>query len=163
MREKAAPAILIGKSGSVHVLIETSHIVVSGWLQAQITVRCGGLSAHYSGQFLHGELHKFGNAIEDLHNNLRCTAALNPLEPYLVLMLTGDGHGAIHVVGEARQKPKLKNVLVFEIELEQGDLPLVANTLILADHAGSQRVLKQKERPGLRWDALLGMRLRASW
>jgi hypothetical protein len=127
--------VLIGTKGGDHVLIELKGKSHSGWLQADLSLRFGVLTGHYPVQFVHGELHRFGKAIEEIYSDQRCTAALKPLEPYLVLALTSDGHGAIHVSGEARQKPGSKVVLVFEMELNRQDLPMIANTLILADRA----------------------------
>jgi hypothetical protein len=83
---------------------------VAGWLVVQISVVCGGLSAHFDARFRHGELQRFGKDLEDLFNNQRCTAALQPMEPYLVLLLTSE-KGRIYVAGEARQKLESRNVL----------------------------------------------------
>jgi len=85
---------------------------------------------------MHGELNKFGRDIDSVNNNLKCTAVLRPLDPYLHLTLTGDGKGHIHVTGVARQNPGSKTVLEFEFEMDQTELPLVANALLLADRAG---------------------------
>ena len=135
MGEKPAPPILLGTRGSDHVLIESSHKIVAGWLQAQISVHCGGLSAHFDGRFRHGELHRFGKDLEDLYSGQRCTAGLKPIEPYLVLLLRSDGHGQVHIAGEVRQKPESKNILSFELEVDQADLRVASNSLILADSA----------------------------
>ncbi len=133
MADKVGPPVVFGRTNSDHVMIESSHKVVAGWLQAAIEVRCGGLSARFAGRFRHGELHKFAEDVEDLYKGERCTAGLKPTEPYLVLLLRGDAGGRVHVAGEARQKLGSQNVLAFEMELDQADLQLVANALILAD------------------------------
>ena len=129
------PPVVFGRKNSDHVMIESSHKVVAGWLPVEIDVRLGGLSARFAGRFRHGELHKFAKDVEDLYKGDRCTAGFKPTEPYLVLLLTSDGRGRVHVAGEARQKPESKNVLSFELEVEQADLGLVVNALLLADRA----------------------------
>jgi len=135
MAEKPGPPVVFGKIKADHISIESSHKVVSGWLLAQIDVRCGGLSAQFTGRFRHGELHKFAKDVEDLYKGERCTAGFKPTEAYLVLLLKSDAHGRVQVTGEARQKPESKNVLSFELEVDQTDLGLVVNALLLADRA----------------------------
>jgi len=114
-------------------MIQSSNKVVGGWLEAQIDVRCGGLSALFTGRFKHGELRKLGEDLEDVFNGRRFTAGLKPTEAYLVLLLTNNERGRVHLTGEARQKLETNNVLAFELEMDQMDLQLVANALILAD------------------------------
>lgn len=137
MAEKAGPPVVFGRINADHVLIESSHKVVSGWLLAQIDVRCGGLSAQFGGRFRHGELHRLAKDVEDLYKGERCTAGFKPTEPYLVLLLKSDERGRVVVAGEARQKLDSKNVLSFELEVDQEDLGLVVNALLLTDRTAS--------------------------
>lgn len=82
-----------------------------------------------------GELHKFGQDINNLYANLKCTAALRPIEPYLLMTLNGDGRGYIHVVGMARHDPQSRTKLEFEFDMDQTELPPIASALLVADHA----------------------------
>ena len=136
MFDRKVVPTLIGSRTADYVLIEPSSKLISGRLQAEITVKCGPWNGRYTAQFMHGELNKFGKDIEHVYGNLKCTAVLKPIEPYLHMTLTGDGHGRIHVVGEARQKPGLKPVLEFQFEMEQDALETAGRTLVLADPLG---------------------------
>jgi hypothetical protein len=136
MSDRKAIPTLIGMKSGDHVLIEPNPKVVSGGFQAEITVRCGPWNGRYTAHFMVGELNKFGKDVEHVYNNEKCAAALKPLDPYLVMTLTGDGHGHIEVSGEARQKPGIKTGLEFHFEMEQEELKVAGRSLVLADPVG---------------------------
>ena len=136
MADRKAVPTLIGLKNGDHVLIEPSPKVISGGFQAEITVRCGPWHGRYTAHFMVGELNKFGKDVDNVYNNLKCTAALRPLDPYLHMILTGDGHGHVQAAGEARQKPGIKTVLEFQFEMEQTELQLVGRSLVLSDPVG---------------------------
>jgi hypothetical protein len=126
--------ILFGVRGSDHVLIELKPRAVSGWFQAEIFVRCGPWSGHCAGRFLAGELHKFGQGVNEIYANLRCTALLRPMEPYLVMNLNADGHGHVQVSGLARHELESKLKLEFDFVMDQEDLEPIGRALLAADH-----------------------------
>jgi len=125
--------IFIGKKDANHVMIEVMPKVVAGWRSANIVVRCGVWTGHYEGQFLVGELTKFGKEIEDYREKVKPAAALNSVEHYLQIRLSGEGHGPVHVSGEARERLGAKTALVFEFEMDRGALADVARGLMEGD------------------------------
>ena len=80
-----------------------------------------------------GELGKFGKEIEDFREKVKAAAVLNSLEHYLQIKLSGEGHGPVHVSGEARERLGAKTVLVFEFEMDRGTLAEIARGLVEAD------------------------------
>ena len=127
--------IIIGQRESDHVMIEPLSKVVSGWRTTNVAVRCGVWTGHYTGQFLLGELTKFGKEIEYFCQNLKPKAALNSVEHYLQLTLIDDGHGHVHLEGRARDRLGAKTTLEFEFEVDRATLPEVARLLIAADRS----------------------------
>jgi hypothetical protein len=125
--------ILLGNRDADHVLIEPTSKVSSGWRTANIAVKCGVWSGHYSGQFLVGELSRFGKEIEYLAEHLKPKAALNSVEHYLQMTLAQDAHGHVRVQGNARDRVGAKSWLEFDFEIDPAGLAEVANALIQAD------------------------------
>lgn len=133
MMKHGQTIVFIGKKDGDHVMIEAMAKVVSGWRSANIAVKCGVWTGHYEGQFLVGELGKFGKEIEDFRDRVKAAAVLNSLEHYLQIKLSGEGHGPVHVSGEARERLGAKTVLVFEFEMDRGTLAEIARGLVEAD------------------------------
>lgn len=135
MGKKSELVIFIGKREGDHVAIEPLAKVESGWRTANIAVRCGVWAGHYAGQFMVGELAKFGKDIEYLHDGLKPRVEFRAVEHYLNLMLGSDGHGHFHAEGEARERLGSKAALEFEFEVDGATLPEVARALMEADRA----------------------------
>ena len=127
--------IFIGQRESDHVMIEPLSKVVSGWRTTNIAVRCGVWTGHYTGQFLLGELTKFGKELEYFCQNLKPKVALNSVEHYLQLTLVDAGHGRVRVEGGARDRLGAKTTLEFELEVDPATLPEAARLLIAADRS----------------------------
>ncbi len=127
--------IIIGQRESDHVMIEPLSKIVSGWRTTNVAVHCGVWAGHYTGQFLLGELTKFGRELEYFCQNLRPKAALNSVEHYLQLTLIDDGHGRVHLEGRARDRLGAKTTLEFEFEVDRATLAEVARLLIAADRS----------------------------
>jgi hypothetical protein len=135
MIKKIGTMIFIGAKEADHVMIEPLKKVESGWRTANIGVRCGVWAGHYAGQFMVGELTKFGKEIEYLHEGLRPKAELKAAEHYLEMSLASDGHGGIHARGRAQDRLGSKNMLEFEFEVDPATLADVAQALVEADRA----------------------------
>jgi hypothetical protein len=88
-----------------------------------------------SGNFMEGELGRFAQEIRALHRDLAGTAELQPLEPNLILTLTGDGKGHIAVEGEATNHFERGTTLHFRFDIDQTFLPRIAEALTGADPA----------------------------
>jgi hypothetical protein len=112
---------------------QSSALILFGNRTANIAVQCGVWTGRYSGQFLVGELNRFGKEIEYLAEHLKPKAALNSAEHYLQLTLADDGHGQVHLQGNARDRVGAKTALEFAFEVDRADLAGVARFLITAD------------------------------
>jgi len=133
MAKRSDSIIFIGEHDADHVMIEPLPKVSSGWRTTNIGVRCGVWAGHYSGQFLLGELTKFGKEIEYFCQNLKPKAQLNSVEHYLHLTLANVGPNRVLVEGQARDRLGAKTTLEFEFEVDRGTLAEVARLLIEAD------------------------------
>jgi hypothetical protein len=130
---KRAGIIVFGQRDGDHVMIEPIPKVASGWRTVNISVRCGAWADHYAGQFLVGELSKFGKEIEYFCENLKPAAALKSVEHYLLMTLAGDGHGHVQLEGRACERLGSKTGLEFQFQMDRGTLPEIARSLIEAD------------------------------
>jgi len=135
MGKKSESVIFIGEREGDHVAIEALPKVVSGWRTTNIAVRCGVWTGHYAGQFMVGELTKFGKEIEYLCDGLRPKVEFKAVEHYLNIALAKDGKGHMRVEGEARERLGAKTALGFEFEVDGATLVEVARALIEADRA----------------------------
>jgi hypothetical protein len=127
--------VLIGAEGSDHVSISLHGRRDSeGWSNAEVEVKCDSWRGHARACFMKGELGRFAEDIRRLSRDLSGTAALRPLEPNIVLELTGDGKGRITVEGEAQNNFASGTRLVFRFEIDQTFLRAIASAL---DHAES--------------------------
>lgn len=120
--------VLIGSEGADHVLITPSDSV-----HADVEVRCDGWSGRTRTYFGKGELGHFAQEILRLHRDLVGTAELNPLEPNIVLTLSGDGKGHIAVDGTARNDFASGTKLTFRFIIDQTFLEGIAQALAHAD------------------------------
>jgi hypothetical protein len=135
MMKKTEPVIFIGMREGDHVLMEPLRKVVSGWRTANIAVHCGVWKGNFAGQFLVGELAKFGKEVGYLHEGLKPRVEFRSVEHYLNLVMGKERDGLIRVQGEARERLGSKTALEFEFEVAPSTLPEVAHALMEADSA----------------------------
>ena len=135
MTMKRQPILSIGERDGNHVAIEPTGKVVSGWRTAHVSVRCGAWNGHFTGQFLHGELSKFGKEIEYLEDHAKDRVEFQAVEHYLHVILSKAGHGRVRVEGEARERLGSQTVLGFEFEIEWSSLAELSRALVEADSA----------------------------
>jgi len=130
-------AIVIGERGADHVLIEPHPKMVSGRFEAEIFIGCGAWSGHVVGIFVVGELHKFGQDINNLCEGLKCTAVLKPNEPRLQMTLNSGRRNENHISvrGFARQSMESRTVLEFEFEADRMDVESAGRALQVAEQA----------------------------
>jgi hypothetical protein len=100
-----------------------------GWFDTEIEVRCDGWRCKFGACFMQGELSRFAQEVQHLHEHLRGQATLEPMEPNLTLSLTGDGKGHIEINGEARNRFHTGTKLTFHMELDQTYSPAMAKSL----------------------------------
>jgi hypothetical protein len=80
-----------------------------------------------------GELGHFAQEIRELHRSLTGRAELQPIEPNLILTLTGDGKGHVAVEGEATNHFERATALQFRFDIDQTFLMRIAEALSEAD------------------------------
>jgi len=135
MSKRSDSIIFIGDRETEHVMIEPLSKVSAGWRTTNIGVRCGAWAGHFTGQFLLGELTKFGKEIEYFCQNMKPTATLNSVEHYLQMTLANDSHGRVRVEGRACERLGAKTSLEFEFEVDRATLSEVARLLIESDRS----------------------------
>lgn len=123
------PEVLIGLPEGDHVLLFNWRRLSDGWIRANADVHCGPWQGQLQVEFFQDELPRFGEEIERLYNDLRGTATLEPIEPYLRLTLSGNGRGGIDVDGIARSRFEVDTKLSFHFEIDQTFLPRIAAAL----------------------------------
>jgi hypothetical protein len=133
MTKQSHSVIFIGAREADHVAIEPLQKVTSGWRTVNVAVRGGVWTGHFAGQFMAGELARFGKELEHLHEGLKRRVEYKAVEHYLNLTLVSDGHGHIHAEGQARERLGSRIALDFEFEVDTATLPEVARALIEAD------------------------------
>lgn len=100
-----------------------------GWFDTEIEVRCDGWRGKFRASFMQGELSRFGQEVQSLHQHLDGKATLEPIEPNLTLSLSGDSKGHVEVSGVARNQFQTGTELTFQMELDQTYLPAIAKAL----------------------------------
>jgi hypothetical protein len=93
-------------------------------------IACGVWRGAFGCEFYSGELHRFGEEVQELYRAMNGNAKLEPIEPNLSLELTGDGRGHIAVAGRASAEFYSGTHLVFHFSLDQTQLPAIAAALL---------------------------------
>jgi hypothetical protein len=125
--------IVVGQLETDHVLIEPLSETSADWHTVNISVHCGVWKGHYAGQFLVGELGKFGREIGYFRENLRLTATLHCAEHYLRLTLSQGDLGHVVVEGRACERLGDHTALEFKFNIDRESLPALARSLIAVD------------------------------
>jgi hypothetical protein len=102
---------------------------------AEIEFQCDGWSGRVQSNFMKGELARFAEEVRRLHRDLVGVARLEPLEPNIVLSLTGDGKGHVTVDGVGQNDFQRSTRLTFKFVIDQTYLPGIAYSLSEADPA----------------------------
>ena len=100
-----------------------------GWVAAEVSVKLGAWSGHYSANFHEDDLRGFANQLTRLGETLAGEATLSSLDGYLDVTLTGDGLGHFTVAGEAWDRPRWASHLVVSNEIDQTALPALLTSL----------------------------------
>jgi hypothetical protein len=128
--------IVIGNRGADYVSIRVIGPAPGGlWTKTEIQVHCDGWSGTANWSFCKGELRAFADAIRKLYRDLSGTAELQPLEPNIVLPLSGDGKGHVKAEGEAKNNLPSGTALMFCFPIDQTYLKGIAERLSSADPA----------------------------
>lgn len=103
------------------------------WFRAEIEVQCDGWRGKFHADFMHGELARFAEQLEELYQALQSHAILNPIEAPLKLTFVGNGKGHIEVTGTAQTNWVSGTRLEFFLNIDQTFLPSIAQKLRAAD------------------------------
>jgi hypothetical protein len=124
--------IVIGRSGAEHVSINVTDRL-GDWIDGTLEISAGPWRGTCRCSFYRGELRQFAADIDSVYKDLVGVAQLTPMEPHLELRFTGDGKGHVLVEGKAQQQLFAGTSLEFRMELDQTELPAIANALRTAD------------------------------
>ena len=80
-------------------------------------------------------LRRFSSEVKRLYKDLRGSAQLSPMEPYLEMKFIGNGRGLLVAEGTARDSFVDGNHLSFRLDLDQTDLPSIIAALRAANPA----------------------------
>jgi hypothetical protein len=131
-----ANQILMGKSGADHIEIGiTSSSNVERWLDSTLDIKAGPWSGSFRAWFYAGELRHLADDIDGLYTDLVGPVDFQPMEAYIELHLRGNGRGLITIEGKAMDDPASGAHLVFQLELDQTELPTISAQLRAADPA----------------------------
>jgi hypothetical protein len=135
MEWTALGTICVGPAKADHVKIDVVRWESDQWRVANVEVVAGIWKGVFRWQFYNGELRGVGQQILELHRTLVGAAILEPMEPNLILKMTGDGKGHIAVEGRAEPEFSAGTYLIFSVALDQTELPALAAALSAADPA----------------------------
>lgn len=119
--------LLIGMTGSDHVLFTNWRYLPEDWIAAEVEVHSGPWRGRLKVEFYgRSVLSTFAEHVKQLHRELRGTAMLSATEPRLDLTLTGNGRGRVVVEGEASDCVS-NTTLKFQFSIDQTFLPAIVD------------------------------------
>ena len=128
-----APRLLIGSLEAEHLLVrptryeqaEPTNFYDANWLRTTIELRVGAFRAEYEGTIMNVDFVRFREAVKLLHETLRGEATFDPLEPWVLVRLVGDGRGHVEAKCTATDRLGMGSELRFTLELDQTMLPAI--------------------------------------
>jgi hypothetical protein len=138
------PVLLLGREGGDHVRMELRGRLHPGatdfwdanWLDARVGVRAGAFSGTIRASLRTTDLAQWRDELRRLHESLSGQAALETMEGWISLRLTGDGRGHVAVDGVVEDEPGTGNRLSFALPaLDQTDLPALLDALGAVERA----------------------------
>lgn len=126
------PSLVLGRVDADHLAIavtgrshpECSDYWDGNWIRSILKVRAGGFTADITADLRTTEIHKFGEELAAMNDNLAGEAVLNTLEEWIAVSIQFRPNGHLDVTGEVMDEPGVGNRLVFELHnLDQTHLP----------------------------------------
>lgn len=131
-----AGTILIGPAESSHVLLTiTDCDHEENWIRGTMEIWARPWRGACEIWFHMGELRQLAAAIDRLYRDLVGTAEFSSMESHLELTFAGDGKVHVAVSGRGRDGFMDGNSIVFRFDLDQTELPAIAQQLRIADPA----------------------------
>ena len=129
--------LLIGPENGDHIRIEIagrerpedSDFWDGNWLVSSVKVQAGAWSGSFRALLRAEEFEQFLSQTEQLYKDLEGTAEFIPMEPWIIVKLTGNKLGQIAVEGEACDKVGIGNTLKFHLQIDQTYLPAIITSL----------------------------------
>jgi len=105
--------------GSEFVLFELPAAeVCDGWYYMQVSVAVPGFNGSVQAYLEPADFRHFEQQLKVLHETLRGTAELRPIEKQVVVVLAGNGRGGVEVSGELASTTS-QNKLEYSFEIDQ--------------------------------------------
>ncbi|MGH3804468.1 MAG: WapI family immunity protein [Pseudonocardiaceae bacterium] len=126
------PSLVLGSIDADHLAIVVhgrSHPGATdywdgNWVRSTLRVRAGGFTAHVTADLRTDEIHRFGEALKSIDDNLAGAAVLQSMEDWITLSIQCNPNGGLAVSGEVMDQPGVGNRLAFELhDLDQTHLP----------------------------------------
>ena len=130
--------VVIGRIGWDYLRLEVMHRRNPPFFDAEVEIHCKPWSGKFVATFFVGELRELARQIRELYGDLRGPIQFEQkYERFLTLELKGNGRGTIRLTGTAAAQP-YETKLMFELGLEQTELPAIASALEAMDpvHCG---------------------------
>jgi hypothetical protein len=89
------------------------------WLLCEVSVQAGAFSGKFQANFLTSELEDLRQGLGKLHKELRGDYVFEPMEGQLVLRVSCDSLGHIHVAGKAMDQAGVGHALSFNLSVDQ--------------------------------------------
>jgi len=129
--------IHIGKDTTEHIAInvlgkshpDSNDYWDGNWLKCIVQVKAGAWRGKFKADLRTDEFHVLAEELNGLYNNLSGEVIFEPMEPWVKFKLVGDGRGYFSFEGEASDKLRTGNRLMFNFELDQTYLPNILKQL----------------------------------
>jgi hypothetical protein len=119
----------VGVNGHEYARVEVTGANGDGWLPSRVTVSAGGFRGEFPSDLDSWAFVRFAQEVRDLHTTLKGAATFSTYEKQLELALVGDGLGHITVTAEAMDYAGTGNKLIFRLDIDQTELPLLMKEL----------------------------------
>ena len=119
--------LLFGTEGADHVMIcptqrerpDSPDYHDRNWVTSEYAVVVHPWSGRYTGTLFADEISRFANDLNRLYETLQGTAEFAPMEPYVTMLVEGDGLGHFVVSGEATAEFGSDTSLSFSFTVDQ--------------------------------------------
>jgi hypothetical protein len=105
------------------------------WIDCEVSASAGGFRAQYVACLRAEEFVGFRRCLKELYRDLEGLAQFKSMEEWLRIEVSGDGRGHFKGPCHLRDRAGGGNVLAFEIEFDQTEIPAMMDQLALIERA----------------------------